>query len=137
MRSGRVVDNQIVPPPPEFVQVRGMEEEDEEVETEHHISTEAQREVEIAKEAEAKVENVNDVPKKNKTSIRHIHTPFPQRLKKLANDNRNYEILDLFKQVKINIPLLDAIKQISSYAKFLKDWCTIKRRVCLEESIFG
>jgi hypothetical protein len=33
----------------------------------------------------------------------------------------NSEIYELFKQVKVNIPLLDAIKQVPSYAKFLKD----------------
>jgi hypothetical protein len=33
----------------------------------------------------------------------------------------NQDVLEVFKQVKINIPLLDAIKQIPSYAKFLKD----------------
>ena len=35
--------------------------------------------------------------------------------------------LEVFKQVRINIPLLDAIKQILAYAKFLKDLCTFKR----------
>ncbi|XP_059650697.1 uncharacterized protein LOC132296522 [Cornus florida] len=34
---------------------------------------------------------------------------------------------EVFKQVKINLPLLDAIKQIPPYAKFLKDLCTQKR----------
>ena len=34
------------------------------------------------------------------------------------------EMIEVFKQVKINIPLLDAIKQVPSYAKFLKDLCT-------------
>lgn len=38
----------------------------------------------------------------------------------------NLDILEVFKQVKINIHLLDSIKQISSYAKYLKDLCTIK-----------
>jgi hypothetical protein len=31
----------------------------------------------------------------------------------------NSEIYELFKQVKVNIPLLDAIKQVLSYAKLL------------------
>ena len=31
------------------------------------------------------------------------------------------------KKVKLNIPLLDAIKQIPKYAKFLKELCTTKR----------
>ena len=36
--------------------------------------------------------------------------PFPQRLKPLPKLEPNSEIYELFKQVKINIPLLDAIK---------------------------
>ncbi|XP_031269937.1 uncharacterized protein LOC116128366 [Pistacia vera] len=38
-------------------------------------------------------------------------------------------MIELFKQVQINIPLLDAIKQVPAYAKFLKDLCTQKRRM--------
>nr|XP_017225158.1 PREDICTED: uncharacterized protein LOC108201377 [Daucus carota subsp. sativus] len=36
-------------------------------------------------------------------------------------------VLEVFKQVKVNIPLLDAIQQIPSYAKCLKELCTHKR----------
>jgi len=32
--------------------------------------------------------------------------------------NHNFEILETFKYVRINIPLLDAIKQVPSYANF-------------------
>ncbi|XP_043717595.1 uncharacterized protein LOC122665506 [Telopea speciosissima] len=39
------------------------------------------------------------------------------------------EMLDLFQQVHINLPLLDAIKQVLDYAKFLKDLCTQKRKL--------
>ena len=46
--------------------------------------------------------------------------PFPQALNAVKK-NQNTEILEVFKEVKINIPLLDAIKQIPSYSKFLKD----------------
>ncbi|XP_071741306.1 uncharacterized protein [Rutidosis leptorrhynchoides] len=35
---------------------------------------------------------------------------------------------ETFQQVKINLPLLDAIRQVPSYAKFLKDLCTQKRK---------
>ncbi|XP_059671044.1 uncharacterized protein LOC132316590 [Cornus florida] len=35
--------------------------------------------------------------------------------------------MEIFKQVKINLPLLDAIQQIPVYAKFVKDMCTQKR----------
>ncbi|KAI3472902.1 hypothetical protein Pfo_031201 [Paulownia fortunei] len=54
--------------------------------------------------------------------------PFPQRLQATHKLNSNAEIFEIFKQVKINIPLLDAIKQVPPYAKFLKGLCTIKRK---------
>ncbi|XP_071687862.1 uncharacterized protein [Rutidosis leptorrhynchoides] len=38
------------------------------------------------------------------------------------------DMWETFKQVKIKFPLLDAIKQVPSYAKFLKDLCTQKRK---------
>jgi hypothetical protein len=47
----------------------------------------------------------------------------------------------VFKQVQINIPFLDAIQQVPSYAKFLKDLITVKRKtnvtkkVCLTEQV--
>ena len=31
------------------------------------------------------------------------------------------------RQLKVNIPMLDMIKQVPTYAKFLKDLCTLKR----------
>jgi hypothetical protein len=37
-------------------------------------------------------------------------------------------MMKVFKQVKINIPLLDAIQQVLAYAKFLKELCTQKRK---------
>jgi len=45
------------------------------------------------------------------------------------------EILETFKKVEVNIPLLDAIKQIPRYAKFLKELCTHKRRLKGNEKI--
>ncbi|XP_042958158.1 uncharacterized protein LOC122293734 [Carya illinoinensis] len=38
--------------------------------------------------------------------------------------------------VRINIPLLDAIKPISAYAKFLKDLCTAKRKLNVQKKAF-
>ena len=38
--------------------------------------------------------------------------------------------------MKLNIPLLDAIKQIPSYAKFLKDLCTVKRKLSVNKEAF-
>ena len=59
-------------------------------------------------------------------------SPYPHRLKV----NNHSEIYELFKQMKLNIPLLDAIKHIPSYAKFLKDLCTVKRKLCVNKEAF-
>ncbi|CAN6487077.1 unnamed protein product [Victoria cruziana] len=38
------------------------------------------------------------------------------------------DMLDMFRVICINLPLLDAIRQVPAYAKFLKELCTQKRR---------
>ena len=68
-----------------------------------------------------------------------IHIPptlYPHRLRTSKKVNNHYEIYELFKQVKLNIPLLDAIKKIPSYAKFLKDLCTVKRKLGVNKEAF-
>jgi len=45
------------------------------------------------------------------------------------------EILETFRKVEVNIPLLDALKQIPRYAKFLKELCTHKRKLKGNERI--
>ncbi|XP_022883214.1 uncharacterized protein LOC111399965 [Olea europaea var. sylvestris] len=52
-------------------------------------------------------------------------------LKTLAEsrkDEPNVELYETFRKCEVNIPLLDAIKQVPRYTKFLKDLCTIKRK---------
>ncbi|XP_052622335.1 uncharacterized protein LOC128127700 [Lactuca sativa] len=64
-----------------------------------------------------------------------IPPPFPSRLafsKKIEEEN---ELFETFRKVQINIPLLNAIKQIPSYAKCLKDLCTKKRKFKANEKI--
>ncbi|XP_040361841.1 uncharacterized protein LOC121049232 [Rosa chinensis] len=51
-------------------------------------------------------------------------------------ERQNVEFMELFKKVNINIPLLDAIKQVPSYAKYLKELCTNKRRFRDDENVF-
>ncbi|RVW72589.1 hypothetical protein CK203_060058 [Vitis vinifera] len=46
------------------------------------------------------------------------------------------EILEVLRQVKVNIPLLDMIKQVPTYAKFLKDLCTVKRGLHVTKNAF-
>ena len=46
------------------------------------------------------------------------------------------KIIEIFNQVKINVPLLDVIQQVSSYVKFFKDICTKKRKINVLKKVF-
>ncbi|XP_022847521.1 uncharacterized protein LOC111370040 [Olea europaea var. sylvestris] len=47
--------------------------------------------------------------------------PFPQRSKNHKMEQQYKKFLEIFKKLHINIPLVDALFQMPSYAKFLKD----------------
>ena len=38
-------------------------------------------------------------------------------------------MLEIFRKVEVNIPLLDSIRQVPMYAKFLKELCTSKEKL--------
>ena len=59
--------------------------------------------------------------------------PFPQSLKTKKKAINQAEILEVLRQVKVNIPLLDMIKQVPTYAKFLKDLCTVKKGLSIDK----
>ncbi|CAM8999789.1 unnamed protein product [Rhodiola kirilowii] len=54
--------------------------------------------------------------------------PFPVPTRVQRQHVMDKEVLELFSKVEINIPLLEAIKQIPRYAKFLKELCINRRR---------
>ena len=66
------------------------------------------------------------------------HTPlhFPQALRGKKGIRNASEILKVLRQVKVNIPLLYMIKQVPTYAKLLKDLCTIKRGLNVNKKAF-
>ncbi|XP_016706827.1 uncharacterized protein [Gossypium hirsutum] len=57
------------------------------------------------------------------------------RSEKCRRGKEDKEILETFRNVEINIPLLDAIWKIPQYAKFLKDLCTNKRKLTGNERV--
>ena len=54
---------------------------------------------------------------------------FPQRLQKNKLDKQFSMFLDVFKRLHINIPLVDALEQMPSYVKFMKDILSNKRKL--------
>ncbi|RVW49142.1 hypothetical protein CK203_084386 [Vitis vinifera] len=65
-----------------------------------------------------------------------LASPFPMALQSRKVVNNALEIFEVLKQVKVNIPLLDMIRQVPTYAKLLKDLCTIKRGMHLIKKAF-
>ncbi|XP_022865846.1 uncharacterized protein LOC111385660 [Olea europaea var. sylvestris] len=69
--------------------------------------------------------------------------PFPQRLKNHKMEQQYKKFLKVFKKLHINIPLADDLFQMPSYAKFLKDILSNRRKledheiVMLTEEILG
>ena len=62
--------------------------------------------------------------------------PFPQVLRGKKKATKEEGILEVLRQVKVNIPLLDMIKQVPTYAKFLKDLCTVKKGLGIDKKAF-
>ncbi|XP_070671536.1 uncharacterized protein [Malus domestica] len=58
-----------------------------------------------------------------------------EKFMKSKKEQTDKEILDTFRKVQVNLPLLDAIKQVPKYAKFLKELCTNKRRFNDQETV--
>ncbi|XP_050915766.1 uncharacterized protein LOC127130846 [Lathyrus oleraceus] len=56
-------------------------------------------------------------------------TPYPQRLKHTKIDNQYKKFIKVIEKLHIEIPFTEAITQIPSYAKFLKDILTNKCRL--------
>ncbi|KAM2262417.1 hypothetical protein ACFXTI_043876 [Malus domestica] len=73
--------------------------------------------------------------KPNLSSSIPLNLPFPSRLKQSKKEETEKDILETFRKVQVNIPLLDAIKQVPRYAKFLKELCTTRRRISNKEVV--
>jgi hypothetical protein len=110
LRSGKQVDNQVVRP----------EEEEE-------SQDKPTREV----VPDTIIPDVEDQAKK--------YVPkalYPKRLIAPKRSSKYDDILEVFKHVQINITFLDAIQQVPSYAKFLKDLVTVKRKTNVPKKAF-
>ncbi|KAJ9539035.1 hypothetical protein OSB04_031768 [Centaurea solstitialis] len=63
------------------------------------------------------------------------YVPYPQRLRNQKEEIQFKFFLDIFKQLHINIPLVEAIEQMPNYAKFLKDILSKKKKLTEYETI--
>ncbi|XP_070040069.1 uncharacterized protein [Nicotiana tomentosiformis] len=90
-----------------------------------HAPTESSKEKEIAKETElVKEKAVKTDPEQVQTQTtgkKRPPAPFPQRLAKYQKDEQYKKFIEMLKQIQVNIPLIDALKEIPGYAKMMKD----------------
>ncbi|XP_019227242.1 PREDICTED: uncharacterized protein LOC109208567 [Nicotiana attenuata] len=132
LRSGRDLDLEqeiaresrptetLVPVPIEIDDLTGLTEV-----TVQYAQENTSKEKEVAKETEVAQETtVEAVPEQDKTQItgnKRPPTPFPQRLAKYQKDEQYKKFLEMLKQIQVNIPLMEALKEMSGYAKVMKD----------------
>ncbi|GKC56692.1 reverse transcriptase domain-containing protein [Tanacetum coccineum] len=62
--------------------------------------------------------------------------PYPQRLRKEKMEERYAKFIDLIKEIRINIPLVDVLAGMPNYGKFLKDLVSNKVK-CLALADLG
>ncbi|RVW13817.1 Retrovirus-related Pol polyprotein from transposon 17.6 [Vitis vinifera] len=77
----------------------------------------------------SRLTNLNTVQEKEKFPSQPHQNPRVSMKWRLKREN-------LQRQVKVNIPLLDMIKQVPTYVKFLKDLCTVKRGLNVNKKAF-
>ncbi|XP_010669123.3 uncharacterized protein LOC104886363 [Beta vulgaris subsp. vulgaris] len=101
----------------------------------HPLKEPSKRTVEEMVQTEKAVENeiIEEEKKKEPTPtpIRPYTppVPFPQRLARAKLEKKYGKFLDILKKLHINIPFLEAISEMPSYAKFLKDMLSNKRKI--------
>ncbi|KAL7595942.1 hypothetical protein Lser_V15G29227 [Lactuca serriola] len=91
-----------------------------------------QKEDEIVVEEATKEEKEEEKTSEKKPFIAESKVtpaPFPERLKSTKKEREENDIMQMFKRVQINIPLLEVIKQVPRYARFLKDLCVSKKKL--------
>ncbi|XP_027166394.1 uncharacterized protein LOC113766399 [Coffea eugenioides] len=100
-----------------------------------NLKSMSEDEIEKEKEEEGHIRDNSEVTLAPSVPIKSNLPPFPCRLEKTKKTEKEKEIFEVFRKVEINIPLLEAIKQVPKYAKFLKDLCTHKRKLRADERV--
>ncbi|RVW28488.1 hypothetical protein CK203_113670 [Vitis vinifera] len=128
LRSGKEVDQ----PLPKVSQ-------DEELMSKRTLVKESNNQEEKSGKKSASKSNIEEEPRiviKEDIMKKHMPPPFPQALHGKKEIKNSSEILEVLRQVKVNIPLLDMIKQGPTYAKILKDLCMVKRGLHVTKKAF-
>ena len=78
-----------------------------------------------------------EIEAKDRPTMTEPTTPisYPQRLKKNKLDKQFTKFVEVFKKLHIIIPFADALEQMPSYVKFMKDIVSKKRRLSDFETV--
>ncbi|XP_017974466.1 PREDICTED: uncharacterized protein LOC108661548 [Theobroma cacao] len=83
----------------------------------------------VEKEVEEEKTDNGQAKNQGNSEANYPPPPFPQRLKKQKLDKQFEKFLNVFKKLHINIPFAEALENMPSYVKFLKDILTKKRKL--------
>jgi hypothetical protein len=126
LRFRKRVDNQVVDPEADHVETKADHDEKEDEKGEKGDN---QKEGDVEPSIITLV--IKEVPRSFVPKA-----PYSERLQAPKKGGKLEDILEVFKQVQINIPFLDAIQQIPLYAKFLKDLIIVKRKTNVPKKAF-
>ncbi|XP_076952082.1 uncharacterized protein LOC143625695 [Bidens hawaiensis] len=118
-RSGRVLGPKVRK---NEVEVEDEEVMDEEIEME--VPRQVQNTAPVAPPAVNKPVEVRPSP-----LIDHSRIPYPGRAKHQKYTREYGHFLDIFRQLKINLPFIEALQHMPKYVKFLKDLLKRKHRL--------
>ena len=92
---------------------------------------EAEKIIQPGQNDDANKEQLNEIQSaENSTEVKtSLPVPYPQCLKKHKLDKQFTKFMDVFKKLHINILFEDALEQMPSYVKFMKDILSQKRRL--------
>ncbi|XP_076903421.1 uncharacterized protein LOC143558472 [Bidens hawaiensis] len=115
---------------------------DEEIEMEAPVRTHERRALGSTAsngESPAKKVAVKKIEEKKSPEVNLTRVPYPARVLRQKYVEEYGHFLDMFKQLKINLPFVEALQHMPKYAKFLKDLLSNKKKleglstVCLNE----
>ncbi|XP_026459472.1 uncharacterized protein LOC113360146 [Papaver somniferum] len=89
-------------------------------------------EPDLEKEEDGTVPEKTDSVNSNSNPLTCTYVTPPPFLSRFAKSNKetlDKEIWEIFKKIEVNISLIEAIRQVPRYAKFLKELCTNKHKL--------
>ncbi|XP_050876102.1 uncharacterized protein LOC127079776 [Lathyrus oleraceus] len=131
LRSGTKIDGPVDPKVENLMMYKRVEEEPEKVTDESQVGKPiADSEETITTKDTVEKEKSYLPPPPYKLKI-----PYPRRLAKTKNEGQFKKFIELLKQLHVTIPFTEAIIQMASYAKFLKEILSNKKKLEDDETM--